>query len=111
VIARLESQSWRLLMLLTLCVFPISGAGHAHAPPSCAETCFQALDNRFLTQGGAPAVGYSWAGLFVAGLQPQLEFVMAGLGVLSQHGDMSVLLLLFVTLFIPVLLWHKESQK
>ena len=32
-------------------MFPICATGHAHAPPSCAETCFQALGNRFLTQG------------------------------------------------------------
>ena len=50
-------------------------------------------------------------GFFVAWLQTQPEFVVAVLGVLSQHGDMSVVLLLFVTLFVPVLLWHKESQK
>ena len=36
---------------------------------------------------------------------------MALLGVLSQDDGMSVVLLLFVTLFVPVLLWHKESQK
>jgi hypothetical protein len=47
----------------------------------------------------------------VAWLRTQPEFVMALLGVLSQDDDMSVVLLLFVTLFVPVLLWHKESQK
>ena len=47
----------------------------------------------------------------VAWLQTQPEFVMALLGVLSQDDDMSVVILLFVTLFVPVLLWHKESQK
>ena len=47
----------------------------------------------------------------VAWLQTQPEFVMALLGVLSQDDGMSVVLLLFVTLFVPVLLWHKESQK
>ncbi len=47
-------------------MFLISGAVHAHAPPSCAETCLWALGNRFLTWG-APAVGYSGAGFFMAG--------------------------------------------
>ena len=50
-------------------------------------------------------------GFFVAGLETKPEFVMAVLGVLSQDGNMSVVLLLFVTLFVPVLLWHRESQK
>jgi hypothetical protein len=50
-------------------------------------------------------------GFFVAWLEIQFEFVMALLGVLSQNNDMSVVLLLFVTLFVPVLLWRKESQK
>ena len=50
-------------------------------------------------------------GFFVAWLEIQFEFVMALLGVLSQSNDMSVVLLLFVTLFVPVLLWRKESQK
>jgi len=36
---------------------------------------------------------------------------MALLRVLPQHEIVSVVLLLFVTLFVPVLLWHKESLK
>jgi hypothetical protein len=51
VIARLNSQSWRLVMVLTLCVFLVSGVGHALSLGSCAETCFQAFGNRFLIQG------------------------------------------------------------
>ena len=60
---------------------------------------------------GTPPAGLGWWGFFVAWLNTQAEFVMARFGVLAQHIDMSVVLLLFVTLFVPVLLWHKESLK
>ena len=79
---RLSDNDDRWPQAHSLCVFLISGAGHTHAPPSCAETCFQALSNRFLTQGGAPAVGYSGAGFFEVELETKLEFVMARIGVL-----------------------------
>ena len=50
-------------------------------------------------------------GFFVAGLESQPEFIIALLGVLPQNKELSVALLLFVTLFVPVLLSYKESQK
>ena len=69
------------------------------------------LSERYLTPIPASAVGFSGAVFFLAVLETQPEFVMALFRVLPQNEIMSVVLLLFVTLFVPVLLWHKESQK
>ena len=60
---------------------------------------------------GAPLALVRLVGFFMAGLETKPEFVMALFRVLPQNEIMSVVILLFVTLFVPVLLWHKDSQK
>ena len=78
----------------------------------CVEhsTACTTNETRNKTPTPAPAVGYQgwvFCGAIcgsVAWLQTQPEFVMALLGVLSQDDGMSVVLLLFVILFVPATL-------